>query len=153
MAAIEMPAADERIAVFEIKELPGRASIIDSALVLGSGCCEGTFDWYRTDIEAAGMETLDRAEARRRPAPTKRVSGHYSMKEADHGITIPARDFINRIDMVESENNSEMLLGIQVRARYKPSSVAVPRYPPACEPIPPAHQFVAATMKTSNDFS
>jgi len=133
MAAIEMPAADERIAVFEIKELPGRASIIDWALVLGSGCCEGTFDWYRTDIEVAGTETLERAEARRRPVPTKRVSDHYSMKEA-----VPwdrnTRKRLHQPHRHGGEDNSEMLSGVQVCAG-QPSSVVrtspmQARYPP-----------------------
>ena len=65
---MERPAADERMAVLESRLLPGRASMIDWALVLGSG--EGTLELLRavTKVETAGR-ARGTMVGRRRAAP------------------------------------------------------------------------------------
>jgi hypothetical protein len=68
IAAMERPAADERIAAFETSEFPGSASSNDWALTLGSGCCEGIFDSRRTEIVTGGG-SFQTIEGRRRTAP------------------------------------------------------------------------------------
>ena len=46
---METPVPAERIAVFEINELPGRASIIDCAFFFGSSV--GTLEACRVDVK------------------------------------------------------------------------------------------------------
>jgi len=48
MAHTDTPVPADRMAVFEIKELPGRASMIDCAFFLGSSA--GTLEAYRMDV-------------------------------------------------------------------------------------------------------
>ena len=48
IAQIDNPAPDERMAVFEMSELPGRASMIDWAFFLGSSA--GTLEALRHDV-------------------------------------------------------------------------------------------------------
>ena len=45
---MDSPAPDERIAVFEMSELPGRASMIDWAFFLGSSV--GSLEAWRDDM-------------------------------------------------------------------------------------------------------
>jgi hypothetical protein len=73
MAAIERPAAEERIAVLERSELPGRESMSDWAFDLGSGWVWGVVDWYRGATEAVGATRRGRwaADGRRRVVPAK----------------------------------------------------------------------------------
>ena len=64
---MDRPAADDRMAVLEIKELPGRASMRDCALVLGSGCCWGTLDDDREVVRVVNAGSARGAtEGRRR---------------------------------------------------------------------------------------
>lgn len=65
---MERAEMDETMAVLEINELPGRASINDWALVLGSGCSEGTPELWRTERVTAGVLRAA-AVGRRRAAP------------------------------------------------------------------------------------
>ena len=63
------PAVEERIAVFEIKELPGSESRIDNAFFFGSSA--GTEDADRklvSEVVSAGRDRKGRA-GRRRAAP------------------------------------------------------------------------------------
>ena len=50
IAQIDNPAPDERMAVFEMSELPGRASTIDWAFFLGSSA--GTVEALRLELRA-----------------------------------------------------------------------------------------------------
>ena len=67
---MEAPAADDRIAVLESRLLPGMASRIDWALVLGS--VVGTFELWRavTRDETAGR-VRGATVGRRRAAPSQ----------------------------------------------------------------------------------
>lgn len=68
MAAMERPAPAERMAVFEMREFPGRESSSDCALVLGSSL--GTLEAARADVRLVSAGTLRKGIAgRTRVAP------------------------------------------------------------------------------------
>lgn len=94
-----IPAVDERMAVLEMRELPGRLSMRDCALVLGSGCWVGTFDWYRARAGEVSLAAAEGRAARAAPAE-KKVS---QLGDCVRGVSeLPARVFVNRMDILMS---------------------------------------------------
>lgn len=81
MAQMDRPAADERIAVLETSEVPGRLSRRDCALVFGSGVVVGVVGvdvlWKRAAAVSVGVRWRWRnaVEGRRRAAPAGAVRG------------------------------------------------------------------------------
>lgn len=70
MAKAESEAPTDKMAVLEIKEEPGRASMIDCAFFDGS--CVGTLDAYRLEVRVVESEGRVRIgiAGRSRAAPT-----------------------------------------------------------------------------------
>lgn len=69
---MERPAAEDRMAVFEIRLLPGRESMMDWALALGSSA--GKLEALRTAVSAGLMRWAATREGRRRAAPDAQQS-------------------------------------------------------------------------------
>lgn len=68
---MDAPAAEDRIAVLEIRELPGRLSRMDCALDFGSGVLAGV-DWKRTAVRAGvSWRVRSAVVGRRRAAPVR----------------------------------------------------------------------------------
>jgi hypothetical protein len=67
MAAMEIPAAAERVAVLETRELPGTAFRIDWAFLAGSSV--GTLEAARVEVRAVTAGTRAAIVGRRRAAP------------------------------------------------------------------------------------
>ncbi len=64
---MDRPAAEDRMAVLEMSEFPGKASMMDCALVLGSS---GTLDAGRVVVrEVRAGSVRGGTEGRRRAAP------------------------------------------------------------------------------------
>ncbi len=79
MATTESEAPAERMAVLEIKDEPGKASIIDCALLEGSSA--GTLDAYRCEVrevDSGKWVRRGRAAGRGRTAPFNGLA-RYSM--------------------------------------------------------------------------
>lgn len=65
------PAAEERMAVLLMRELPGSESRIDWAFVFGSTGAGGVVDWKRTDGVAMARRGRREVVGRRRAAPMR----------------------------------------------------------------------------------
>lgn len=97
MAQIPTPVPAERMAVLEMRELPGSESTIDCAFLLGSS--EGTFDAKRAGlraIEVAGR-VRGRTEGRNWRAPGALGQCHPIMGD----VCLPMAPRINLDDMTE----------------------------------------------------
>lgn len=72
MAQVEIPAPADRMAVLEMSELPGRASMIDCAFFFGSST--GVVDCWRLRVRGTAGRERGRADGRSLAAPKEVVS-------------------------------------------------------------------------------
>lgn len=99
MAQIEIPVPAERMAVLEMRELPGSESMIDCALLLGSS--EGTFEanraWLRVIEEVGSARAMVEGRSGRAPVA---LSQCFSTMEGRE-VYLPMALRINLDDMTE----------------------------------------------------
>ena len=91
---MDRPAADDRMAVLEIKELPGRASMRDCALVLGSGCC--CCCWGTLDDDREVVRVVNAGSAR-------------GATEGRRRVVAPAIIYISEYSFVYIYNQSQLV--------------------------------------------